>query len=74
MERYKNLSGKSGVRAFQIRDHSIIVEFEGNEKYLYTYDRPGREHVEEMKRLAVEGLGLSTYISRKVKNKFFRKL
>jgi hypothetical protein len=74
MERYKNMSGKSGVRAYQIREQSVAIEFEGNGKYLYTYDRPGREHVEEMKKLAVEGLGLSTYISRKVKNRYFRKL
>ena len=74
MERYKNLSGKSGVRAYQIREHSIVIEFEGNGKYLYSYDRPGREHVEEMKKLAIEGLGLSTYISRHVKNRYLRKL
>ena len=74
MERYKNLSGKSGVRAYQIREHSIVIEFKGNGKYLYTYDRPGREHVEEMKKLAVEGFGLSTYISRNVKNRYLRKL
>jgi hypothetical protein len=74
MERYKNFSGKSGVRAYQIREHSIVIEFEGNGKYLYSYDRPGREHVEEMKKLAIEGLGLSTYISRNVKNKYLRKL
>ena len=74
MERYKNLSGKSGVRAYQIRERSVVIEFEGDGKYLYTYDRPGEQQVEEMKRLAVEGLGLSTYISRTVKNRYLRKL
>lgn len=74
MERYKNLSGKSGVRAYQIREHSIVIEFEGNRKYLYNYDRPGREHVEEMKILAVKGLGLTTYISKVVKRRYARKL
>ena len=74
MERYKNLSGKSGVRAYQIREHSIVIEFEANGKYLYSYDRPGREHVEEMKKLAVEGLGLSTYTSKVVKKRYARKL
>jgi len=74
MERYKNLSGRSGVKAYQIRERSILIEFEANGKYLYTYDRPGQGQVEEMKRLAVKGLGLSTYISRTVRNRYFRKL
>ena len=74
MERYKNLSGNSGVRAYQIRENSIVVEFEGDGRYLYNYDRPGPRHVEEMKRLALKGEGLSTYISKNVRRKYVRKL
>ena len=74
MTRYLNLSGKSGVRAYEIRDQSIVIEFRYKGKYIYNYERPGREHVEEMKRLAVAGKGLSTYISRDVKKRFAKKV
>jgi hypothetical protein len=74
MTPYKNLSGKSGVAAYEIRDQSIVIEFRYKGKYIYNYDRPGKEHVEEMKRLAVKGRDLSTYISRNVKKKFARKI
>ena len=74
MQRYKNLSGKSVIRAYEIYDKSIIIEFRHAGKYVYNYDQPGREHVEEMKRLAVEGKGLSTYISQNVRKQFAKKL
>ncbi len=59
MIRYKNLSGKSGVAAYEICDQSIVIEFKYKGKYLYNYDRPGREHVVEMKRLTVASRDLS---------------
>ena len=74
MIRYKNLSGKSGVDSYEIREKSIVVKFRYAGKYLYNYDRPGKEQVEEMKRMAIAGLGLSTYISRNVKKTFAKKL
>jgi hypothetical protein len=74
MTRYKNLSGKSGVDSYEIREKSIVIKFRYAGKYLYNYDRPGEKHVEEMKRLAVGGRDLSTYISRIVKKKFAKKL
>ena len=74
MTRYKNLSGKSGIDSYEIRDRSIVIKFRYAGRYLYSYDRPGEEQVEEMKRLAIAGLGLSTYISRVVKKRFAKKL
>ena len=74
MTPYKNLSGTSGVAAYEIRDQSIVIEFKRNGKYIYDYNRPGLEQVEEMKRLAVKGRDLSTYISRNVRKRFARKL
>jgi hypothetical protein len=74
VQRYKNLSGKSAIRAYEIYDKSIVIEFRYAGKYLYNYDQPGREHVEEMKRLAVDGEGLSTYITQNVRNLFAKKL
>ena len=41
MERYKNLSGDSGVVAYQIKPDSIDVKFEDGWIYLYTYKSAG---------------------------------
>jgi hypothetical protein len=69
MERYKNLSGNSGVEAFELADDAITVRFRDGATYLYDYSATGRAEVEQMKSLAREGRGLSTYISRVVHNK-----
>ena len=74
MQHYKNQSGNSAIRAYDIYDKSIVIEFRYAGKYLYNYDQSGREHVEEMKRLAVEGRGLSTYITQNVRKLFAKKL
>jgi hypothetical protein len=71
---YKDLSEKSGVVAFETGSDFIKVKF----KYttdIYTYNgiRPGKKKVQVMKRLAALGLGLSTYISQKVKDNYYSK-
>ena len=70
MESYKNSSGNSGVSAFEIQEKSILVEFNHDRIYRYNYSSAGKEHVENMKKLAQEGKGLSTYISQNVKEKY----
>jgi hypothetical protein len=67
---YKNKSGNSGVEAYKIGPESITVRFSKGLVYLYNYTTPGKRYVEEMKALAEEGRGLSTFISRNVKEKF----
>ncbi len=69
MQPYLNLSGDSGVEAYEIGDTFIIVRFrEGKERtYKYTYTSAGAEHVETMKRLAKAGRGLNSYIGLYVK-------
>lgn len=68
MEIYRNLQGDSGVRAYEIGRDSITVAFSGDDaSYVYTYASAGKRHVEEMKKLARAGRGLSTYISRHVR-------
>jgi hypothetical protein len=74
MPHYKNLSINSGVTAYEIRDDSIIVEFKSGDKYLYSYDTPGKDAVEAMKVLANKGIGLSTYISKAIKGRYKTKL
>ena len=63
MERYRNLSGDSGVEAYALGDGCIAVRFKSGVTYWYTGASAGEDHVAEMSRLAQRGLGLSTYIS-----------
>lgn len=74
MEQYKDLTGNSGVTAYEISDNGISVEFNHDAIYRYTYTSAGKRSIEKMKRLAAEGKGLSTYISQMVKEKFEVKL
>ncbi|TXC88046.1 hypothetical protein [Paraburkholderia azotifigens] len=73
MKRYRNLSGSSGVVAYETTDDGITVKFRDGYFYLYNHATPGEQEVEEMKWLAVAGRGLSTYISQVVKDRYVRK-
>ena len=64
MERYRNLSGDSGVDAYEIGADVIKVRFRTGVVYWYTGASVGAAHVDALKRLARQGRGLSTYISR----------
>jgi len=72
---YGNQSGDSGVREYALGADFIAVRFaRKRELYLYAAARVGRHHVDRMKRLAVAGKGLSTYISqnRDVRNGYLK--
>jgi hypothetical protein len=72
MEKYRNLSGKSGVHSYEIGNDYIRVNFFGNLKtYQYSYQgKAGQSHVEKMKYLASTGSGLNSYIDQFVKYKY----
>jgi hypothetical protein len=70
MIRYKNLDGDSGVFAYEIGPDFIRVQFTGGVVYLYSNKVTGRKNVEHMKGLALLGRGLSTFISRIVKDRY----
>ena len=73
MQRYRNLAGDSGVVAYAITPSSISVKFVGADSiYEYSHASAGKAHVEEMKRLAQAGRGLSTYISQHVADDYVR--
>jgi hypothetical protein len=74
MRPYGNSGGESGVRSYETSGRSIVIEFRDGEKYLYNYDMPGKAEVEEMKRLAETGAGLTTYINKHVRGRYAKKL
>jgi len=70
---YRNCSGSSPIRYYAISASAIRVWYESGVAYEYDGVRPGRAHVEEMKRLASQGQGLATYISQHVRENYSRK-
>jgi len=74
MKRYLNLSGNSGVSAYEIQDDAIIVKFVDGDTYVYDSRCPGTAHVKNMKDLAKAGRGLATYITRFVRENYAKKI
>jgi hypothetical protein len=70
MERYKNLTGDSGVHSFEIGVDYIIVQFNQGRPYTYTYRSAGGNNIEQMKAFAKAGRGLGTFINKYVRNKY----
>lgn len=69
MPRYRNLSGESGVVAYEIGEGAITVAFRGGERYLYTARSAGAENIAKMQELARAGRGLATFVSQHVKDR-----
>lgn len=69
MKTYKGWES-GGVTAYEILEDGIILKFKDGRSYLYNYENPGKIHVEEMKRLAVKGSGLTTYINQEVRDNY----
>jgi hypothetical protein len=74
MPRYLNLDGDSGVAAYDIAPGAIAVMFVDGDVYIYTDASTGRATVEQMQALARRGRGLSTFISRYVRDRYFEKV
>jgi hypothetical protein len=74
---YKKSFGEdTGVSHFNSGKNYIILKFlqptvDGRQVYLYNYDMPGKKHVENMKKLAEEGKGLSGYLNQFVRKNFY---
>ncbi len=74
MDRYLNLGGNSGIRAYEIGIDSIKVMFTTGAVYLYNYASTGIDRVERMKSLAMRGVGLNSYIGRVIRKSFAARL
>lgn len=73
MTNYKNLSGESGVTAYEYGVDYIRIRFIDGGIYKYSYKSAGKTAIEEMKRLAIKGKGLGTYISQHLREKYEHK-
>lgn len=67
MVAYANLRGNSPIIGYEIESDRIIVLFKQGKQYSYSYNKAGVRNVDEMKRLAESGTGLSAYITRNVR-------
>jgi len=74
MQPYQESSDESGIAAYQITPTAIIIQFKTGGVYLYNNTRPGRAHIQAMKKLAKAGDGLNTYINQHVRDNYARKL
>ena len=73
MEEYRNRNEKSMVQSYEIGgDHITILFRNAPEIYTFSYQSAGTAHVEKMKVLAKNGLGLNGYIMVYVKYDFER--
>jgi hypothetical protein len=74
LQPYQDLRGNSGIAAYAIGRDSIVIQFKDGGTYLYDYERPGREKVQVMKKLAEASEGLNTFISQNVRDNYAAKL
>jgi len=74
MALYQNLGGDSGVHSFEIFSDRIIITFSTRVTYEYTYRSAGRDNIEAMKSLALQGKGLNSFINTNVKFNYSRKI
>jgi len=64
MESYKNLSGNSGISAYELGADHIKIQFKHSLKiYVYSIRHISSSKIEQMKALAVSGRGLGTFIN-----------
>ena len=67
MQFYANLRGNSPVVGYKVEPERITVWFKTGKPYSYSYAKAGVANVEQMKRLAADGAGLSAFITRNVR-------
>lgn len=70
MERYKNLDGNSDIVGYEITESTVTVQFSDGAMYLYTAQSTGAGNLNEMRRLAVAGRGLNSFINRTVRKDY----
>ena len=63
MQNYANNGGDSGITHYQMEIDNISIKFKDGAVYTYTDNKCGKNHIDEMKRLAQHGSGLHSYLT-----------
>ena len=73
-KKYLNKTGDSPITHYKIDSDRIAVWFTDGKSNPYVYPEylVGSKHLKELKKHAVDGEGLSTYISQHVREKFIK--
>lgn len=74
MTKYGNKGRDSGISMYEIRDDGIAVQFSTGATYLYTNASAGITNIGEMKKMAIRGEGLNSFIMRHVRTLYASKL
>ncbi|RYL99092.1 hypothetical protein EWH08_16000 [Sphingobium indicum] len=74
MEPYRDWDNDSGVRAFEISEGQIDIQFKTGAVYRYTSASVGSANFDQMVALARAGEGLNNFINRVVKNRYSSRL
>ncbi len=74
MEPYRDWDNDSGVRAFEISEGQIDVQFKTGAVYRYTATSVGPENLNRMVTLARAGEGLNSFINKVVSKRYSAKL
>lgn len=74
MTPYRDWDHDSGVRAYDIGQSHIDVQFKDGALYRYTTLSAGQLNLEHMARLARAGEGLNSFINRVVKQRYSARL
>lgn len=69
---YKNLNNNSSVKEYNISGEIIAIRFKNSaswggvvsDLYIYSGQSCGNEAMQELKRLAIQGYGLNSYIKK----------
>ncbi len=64
MKTYENVSGESPITAYESGEDSITIKYMDGSVYRFTYKGAGGGNVEQMKKYAMFGHGLSGFIIR----------
>lgn len=74
MRPYQSSDHDTGVIAYQNGLDHIVVQFKDGTVYLYTNKSAGKDSIEQMKKLAEKGAGLTTFINQHVKAHYEAKI
>lgn len=74
MTPYRDWDHDSGVRAYDIRQSHIDVQFKDGSVYRYTALSAGQANLDHMARLARAGDGLNAFINQAVRRRYSARL